>query len=118
MVVDALKDGAAVGGDAGDETCLVAITAGDVEEGKQVAIGSEAGEGGVVAVGVVAFKLKSGKGLLLTEVEEGALPAVAQHHGITFMESQSLGTAMKVDGLGEPLGKRLHHRLLGCDEHG
>ena len=57
MVVDALKDGAAVGGDAGDEARLVTITAGDVEEGKQVAIGSEAGEGGE---GLVADRGRGG----------------------------------------------------------
>ena len=51
VIVDTLLDVGAFCGDAGDETSLVAVAAGDIEQWEGVAIVSKRGERGVVAMG-------------------------------------------------------------------
>ena len=53
VVEDALDDGGACVGESGDETGFVTVAAGDVEEGEWVAVGTQGGEGGVVAMSLV-----------------------------------------------------------------
>ena len=95
VIVDTLLDVGAFCGDAGDETSLVAIATGDIEQWEGVAIVSKRGKRGVVAMGCICLKWVSGDDFSLFRVEYDTLPSIAEHDNVVVVDGHSLAAAGK-----------------------